>query len=76
MEEEGEITPSSDGAFLKDLGTLVPLVLVSAKEGRRLEEFLEGREDEARVGVSIGKEAVVPLQLGGYTVMNVKLVRT
>lgn len=75
-EEEGEITPSSDEAFLKGLGTLVPLVLVSAKEGRRLEEFLEGREEGARVAVSIGKEAVVPLQLGGYTVMNVKLVRT
>lgn len=69
------ITPSSDEEAEIALGKMVPMILISWEEGQRLLDFLNPRNGEGRVEVSIGKLAIVPLQLGGYTVNNVRLLR-
>lgn len=69
------ITPSSDEQIELSLGKMVPMILISFEEGNKLLDYLNPRNGEGDVEVSIGKLAIVPLQLGGYTVNNVRLLR-
>lgn len=69
-----DIVPSADETELK-LNALVPLVLVSNATGVVLEAALRGGK-VGKVGVERPvEEEVPPLVLGGYTVLNVRLVR-
>lgn len=66
--------PLADGEE-ESYTALVPLVLVSNSTGSALEALMKEGEG-ATVKAEVAKEEDVdPLVLGGYTVLNVKLLR-